>query len=486
MIDLFNNYLENTDEIGYVESTSLPLVYIKGLPGVRPHEKVIFEHDYIGQVMSIAEDLVEVIVFTTDVVKVGTRVVRTGRKVEIPIGDTLTGMVLDPFGRSLFKSHPRSFADAQLLEIDNAVLGIEKRKNIKEPCLTGVTVVDLMVPLGKGQREIIIGDKKTGKSAFILQTILTQARQGTMCIYAGIGKKKQEIKEVQGFFVSNKIDGNTIIVASSADDPLGIIYLTPYSAMRIAEFYRDMGKDVLIVMDDMTTHAKFYREISLLANRFPGRESYPADIFYIHSHLLERAGSFENGTITCLPVVNTVEGDLSGYIQTNLMSMTDGHLFFDKELFYAGQRPAVNFFYSVTRVGRQTQTGLRWTINRELSSFYTLHKKTENFVHFGAEINEGIKSTLALGEKLNYFMNQKPGVTLELNLQILLYSLIWSGIWNSLHGPDFTSVVQRVVKNYEEVPQLREETRKIVDEAKDFNQLLASLMKNIGKFQAYM
>ncbi len=486
MADLFSNYLENTNEIGYVESTSMPLVYIKGLPGIKPKEKVVFEKDYVGQVLSISEEVVEVIVFTKDVITVGTKVVRTDKKIEIPIGDSLIGMVLDPFGRSVYKSQPRSFTDAQLYEIDSPALGIDKRKNIKVPFLTGVTIVDLMIPLGKGQREIVIGDKKTGKSAFVLQTILTQARQGTICIYAGIGKKKQEIKEVHEFFSSNGITDNTIIIAAGADDPLGVIYLTPYSAMRVAEYYRDKGKDVLIILDDMTTHAKFYREISLLANRFPGRESYPADIFYIHSHLLERAGSFEQGTITCLPVVNTIEGDLSGYIQTNLMSMTDGHLFFDKELFYGGQRPAVNYFYSVTRVGRQTQSGLRWTINRELSSFFTLFKKTENFVHFGAEINEGIKSTLALGEKLNYLMSQKPGTSIELNLQIFLFSLMWSGIWNDLKGQDFISIVQKVMKNYEEKPEFRDEIRLLIESSNDFNQLLASLMKNLNKFQQYM
>ena len=235
------------------------------------------------------------------------------------------------------------------------------------PMFTGMTLVDLMIPLGRGQRELVLGDRKTGKTQFLLQAALAQASVGTVCVYACIGKKKAEILRVKEFFAKEGILDKTVIVASSSQDSTGEIFTCPYTAMAVAEFFRDRGQDTLVLLDDMTTHAKFYREMSLLLRKFPGRDSYPGDIFHIHSKLLERSGNFvikKDGNemdvaITCLPAAETIQGDLTGYIQTNLMSMTDGHIYFDNELFFKGRRPAINPFISVTRVGYQTQTSLR-------------------------------------------------------------------------------------------------------------------------------
>ena len=358
-------------------------------------------------------------------------------------------------------------------------MGIEHREKITETFETGVSVVDLMVPLGKGQRELVLGDRKVGKTEFLLQTMLTQAKNGAVCIYAAIGKKKLDIKKAEDFVVKNHIQNSTVIMSSSSTDPLGIIYITPYAAMTLAEYFRDNGYNVFLILDDLFTHAKFYREISLVGKRFPGRNSYPGDIFYTHSRLLERAGNFKtvNGvkSITCFPVVETIESDISGYIQTNLMSITDGHIFFDINLFEQGRRPSINYFLSVTRVGRQTQTKLRWGINRELSSFLTLLEKTQRFIHFGAEVNEGVKSTLSMGDKVLTFFDQPMGKTIPLNVQMFSYSVIWTGVMGEMSSVDVFQFVSKVSKMYIENPQFRTMVDDMISQNEDFNTLLGKI-----------
>ena len=341
-----------------------------------------------------------------------------------------------------------------------------------------------MVPLGMGQRELVIGDRKTGKTNFLFQTIITQARKNSICIYATIGKNIASVRKAANFFRAQGIFDKSIIVSTSSADPVGLIQLTPYTAMTIAEYFRDKGYDVLLILDDLTTHAKYYREISLLSKKFPGRASYPGDIFYIHSSLLERAGSFihtEKGevSITCLPVAEAVEGNISGYIQTNIMSITDGHIFFDNDLFAKGIRPAVNSFLSVTRVGRQTQTGARWGINRELNGFLSLLEKTQKFVHFGAEINENIKNTLKLGERIYSFFNQRFGRIVPLNLQLILFCMIWIGVWQEDTMVVMKSAIEKMMDKVETDESYRKKIDSYVEKAADFNELLGFVSKNI-------
>ena len=332
-----------------------------------------------------------------------------------------------------------------------------------------------MVPLGKGQRELIIGDRETGKTDFLLQTMLSQARQGSVCIYAAIGKKKIDIKKVEEYLTNNNIMKDTVLMITSSVEPLGVIYLTPYSAMTLAEHFRDSGRNVLLVLDNLTTHAKFYREIALLSKKFPGRGSYPGDIFYTHSRLLERAGNYKTASITCLPVAETVEGDISGFIQTNLMSITDGHVFFDKDLFAEGRRPAINYFLSVTRVGRQTQTKLRWGLNRELNSLLTLYEKAQRFSHFGAEVSEGIKTTLETGDKIIKFFDQPIGKIMQLNVQIVLFSLIWLGVIKEQNEAKIKFIAEKAIQTYEVDPGFKTTVDKLVENSNDFNDLLGKV-----------
>lgn len=485
MKSVFDQILHTTSEIGYVQSTSFPLVYVKGLPNVKPGEVVLFESGQFGQVKSLSSELVEVLVYSKKSLTMGLRTVRTGQYLDIPVGSNLLGKSLDALGQPLYQGESLGESAARY-SVEKDARGIHERKEIDEPMLSGVSIVDMMVPLGRGQRELLIGDRQTGKTSFALQTLMNQAKQDVKCIYACIGKKKADIEYVENFINLHNLRSNTVVVTSGADDPLGNIFLTPYTAMSIAEYFRDQGQHVLIILDDLTTHAKYYREISLLGGKFPGRESYPGDIFYTHSRLLERAGNFFEGSITCLPIVNTVEGDISGYIQTNLMSMTDGHIFFDKDLFYSGQRPAVNYFISVTRVGRQTQSKLRWSINRELSTFLALYKRTENFVHFGAELSEGIKSTLSMGSKMFNFFTQHINVTLDIDLQILFFITLWSGHWNSLETDSLSNAIKTVVGRYEKDQNFNTAVKNLVNHDEDVNSLLSKFMKELPNLQPYL
>ncbi len=478
----FKYYLNSISEIGFVEKTSNCIVYVSGLPKIKTDEIVIFEQGLIGIVLSFTQAIVEVLVFSKDPINHGSKVVRTNEFLKIPVGTELFGRTIDPLGNPLtsLKAYKKP---TTLRGINTQAGGILSRKTINKQFETGVPIVDLVMPLGFGQRELIIGDRKTGKTKFLLQTILAQVKQKHICIYAAIGKKKLDIKDAEDFFKKQAITDKVIVVATGFDDPIGLSFLVPFSAMTISEYFRDEGYDVLLVLDDLTTHAKFYREISLLGKRFPGRNSYPGDIFYTHARLLERAGNFETSkgekAITCLPVVETVQGDLSGYIQTNIMSMTDGHLYFDADLFAKGRRPAISPFLSVTRVGRQTQSTLKRDINREILSFLTISEKMQNFTHFGAELTESTKVTLAVGEKVIQFLNQGQSTTMPINLQILLFSMLWDNILQNKNVEPIGKDINKIIDSYKD-PKKGKTIDQTIADAKSFNDLL-KIMREKGE-----
>ena len=467
-----------------MEQTTNAIIYASGLPDVKPEELVLFENvepgqqAQLGQVLSLGPDIVEILVLSENRAKNGTKVVRTNESLKVPVGSALLGNVIDPLGKPL-ESPSLKFTPLEYRLINNAPTGILTRKAINKPFHTGVSLVDLVIPLGQGQRELIIGDRKTGKTDFLLQAVLSQAKNNNICIYGAIGKRKIDIKTLKEFFTKNNIMDRIVIVASGSDYPPGIIYLTPYTAMTLAEYFRDEGNDVLLVLDDMSTHAKFYREISLLGKKFPGRNSYPGDIFYTHAKLLERAGNFitskGQNSITCLPVAETIQGDLSGYIQTNLMSMTDGHLYFDADLFTKGRRPAINPFLSVSRVGPQTQSHVKRQINREILSFMTLFEKMQSFTHFGAELNQTAKIMLDVGEKMIRFFDQQPSVTIPINVQILLFSTLWNNIKENNTLYDKIKILEKIVKLYEEKEDIRKTIDAIIDNSTSFNELLGMI-----------
>lgn len=290
-------------------------------------------------------------------------------------------------------------------------------------------------------------------------------------------------------FRLSKIADKILVIASFSSDPSGLIVQTPYAAMTAAEYFRDQGRDVLVVLDDLTTHAKFYREIALLAGRFPGRDSYPADMFYQHARLLERAGSFKadkggSKTITCLPVAESLEGDITGLIQTNLMSMTDGHIFFDSNIFTKGRRPAVNPFLSVTRVGRQTQDKVGRGISHELSSLLVLYEKSETFSHFGAEMSEGMKMTMNTGKNIYDFFRQSSFETVPLFMQYLLFTFVWIGYWNSKEEGQMRRDIQKACAKYRSSKTVRQVVDDLCQGSGSLNELLGKVQKNLRNLES--
>lgn len=481
----FNDYLNETGEIGYVKKVVNVIVYADGLPTAHPGEVVVFEGGQIGQITALKQDLVEILTFSKKTVRTGEKIARTGRLNTIQVGPELLGKIITPLG-NLINDTLGSIKAQETRPIETLPSGIMTRRLIKKQLDTGVGIVDLMVPIGHGQRELVIGDRKTGKTNFLLQTIVSAVRQNNICIYAAIGKKKIDIKKVEEYLKLNGVLDKVIIVASTSQDPAGEIFLTPYTAMTIAEYFRDHNQDSVVILDDLLNHAKFYRELSLIANKFPGRNSYPGDIFYVHSRLMERAGNFfvnnQETAITCIPVVESSQGDFSGYIQTNVMSMTDGHIYFDSNLFSEGRRPAINPFLSVTRVGKQTQSLSKRSINRELLSFMTLFEKLRNYSHFGAELTDSVKVTLNTGNKLLGIFEQDPNNIIPGNVQAILLTLVWGGKIQDTDPGKITEYRSKITNLYLNDPAYRKNVDDAINNTNTFNDLLLYIQNNIHEF----
>lgn len=427
-------YLEKYKEYGIVKEVTLPIVKVQGLPNISIGEVVVFENEQIGQVLNVGEQSVQILILSSLPVNVGMKVSRTGTPLNINISEKFLGGVFNPLGQliggDLDKHIHTNEAEPRI--IDMPPISITQRYQITDPLLTGISIVDLMIPLGKGQRELIAGNRKTGKTSLAFSILKTQIEQGAIGIYVAIGKQSIEIEAARRWFIEEKIDQKLVIIASNADDPQSLIYLAPFSGMTIAEYFRDRGNDVLIVLDDMSNHAKHYREISLIAKKFPGRDSYPGDIFFTHARLLERAGNFVleslgRVSISCLPIVETTENQLSDYIVSNLIGITDGHILLDSEEFVKGRRPAVNPLLSVTRVGRQTQGPLHQEISQRLTGFINEFRNSQRFSHFGEELGSDIKQIISRGDMVYEFFNQTPQQVVPVKIQILMIGIIWHG-----------------------------------------------------------
>lgn len=429
----YDHYINTVGEVGFVRSVMHSMVYASGLPKARVMELVVSETGQQGIVQSLLPDTVEIMMLEGKAVRHGTAIARTNEILSIPVSDQLLGRSVDPFVNPIDGGKP-FYPFTEFRDFESPAPPIFQRAKISEAFTTGITIVDLMVPLGKGQRELVIGDQRSGKTTFLLQTMLNQAELGTICIFVGIGKKKATIKRMQENFAQTGIAQNVIIVAADASSPASYIYLVPFTGMAIAEYFRDKGKDVFLVFDGLNIHAKLYREIALLAKRTPGREAYPGDIFYLHSHLLERAGKVKlaNGasaSITLLATIETVGGDFTGYIQTNAMSMTDGHIFFDLETYQQGNRPAINVPLSVSRVGKQTQSSLEREISAAISTILADYTRALGYARFGVELSGKTRDVIELGEKVTELFQQEPTMSNPKFLQVLYLGLLLAGYW---------------------------------------------------------
>lgn len=478
MNDDFKRIVDKTGEIGEVEQVFRSIAYVTGLPGVRVDEFVISEDGDLGQVITLDSTHIEVLLFTRDYVPVGLRFGRTGEILQVPVGDGILGRIVSPLGVC---KDGNNFSFSEKRPIDSAPPPISQRRYIVDPFETGVALVDLAIPLAKGQRELVMGDRKIGKTPFLLHNVLAHAKRGGICVYGAIARRRSELEELSAFVKNNDISNQVVVVVSLGTDASGLVFLTPYTAMTVSEYFRDNGKDVLLILDDLTIHAKYYREIKLLLKQFPGRSFYPGDIFYRHAKLLERAGNFTKGSITCLPVAETAFGDLSGYIQTNLMSMTDGHILFDHELLNLGRRPPINPFLSITRVGHQTQSALLQSLSRELISFLVSHEKIRQLVHFGGEINKEAEKKLGIGDRIYQLFTQPNDMVIPIKLSSVLLACIWSGLWEGEKLPELGKILQVLVQKYEKDTEFKKQVGELFDQANKFFELveLASKKRNL-------
>src|SRR3989338_1593861 len=466
----YKYYLEKFGEYGEVVDIKHSLVVVEGLPNLRINEIVVFEEGGFGQVTDISDGLCRVALLEKSTqIKSGEKVSRTDSLLTVPVGIEFLGTMIDPMGKIIAPENKKVLR-AGYRSIETEIGGIDKRAKINKQLLTGVTMVDMLLPLGDGQKELIIGDRKTGKTSFLLTTVRNQIKLKKIVIFATIGKKKTDIKKLYDYFVAEKLIDRMIFIVSGSDDSENLIHLTPYTAMTMAEYFKDQGVDTLVILDDLSIHAKNYREIAINSEKFPGRESYPGDIFYLHAHLLERAGNFTGDvSITCLPVAETIEGDLSGYITTNLMGITDGHIYFDHSIFTKGRRPAINLPLSVTRVGRQTQSPIYQQANHEITAFLSEYESLQNLAHFGAELSPNVKKVITRGERLIHIFDQKHSENISSEMQLILLALAYS---ESYFDVDIKVLKEKILKSD------NKNLIKQIENIKTFTELLEYLSKN--------
>ena len=415
-------------EIGYVLTVKDYLVSINGLPKVAINEVVTTEGGARGVVTALKNNLVEVLMLDDAKIRPQQQFTRTYQSLSVEIGPYMLGRTINALGTPI--DGKARFKPGPGLSIDQAIRGIRHREIIKNQFETGVTTIDTLIPLAKGQKELIMGDARSGKTSFIIDLIVNQREKDTICVYAIVGKSGREIRQLVDILAANKALPYTTVVAASSSDLASLIYLTPGVALTVAEYFQRQGKNVLVILDDLGLHAKFYREISLLGGRTPGRESYPGDIFYQHARLMERAGAFNQngggGSITILPVIEIHSNDYTGFISTNLMAMTDGHLSFDANLYHKGTRPAIDTSLSVSRVGRQTQSLAQKILSDKVRSTLAQASKVETLSRFGSEVSSETQLTLKHQSFIKIILKQPPLTKIPLVVQAVILGLVFT------------------------------------------------------------
>ncbi len=401
--------LSAVDEVGRVVYVGDGIARVYGLDKVMYGELVEFPGDIQGMALNLEEDNVGCVLFGSDAtVKEGDIVKRTGKVVQVPVGPELVGRVVNPLGQPLDGKGP---INAKLFSpVERIATGVVSRQPVKEPLQTGIKAIDAMIPIGRGQRELIIGDRQTGKTAIAIDTIINQRGQGVICIYVAIGQKGSTIAQVVKTLEENGAMEHTIVVSSTAVDSAPLQFLAPYAGAAMGEYFRDSGKHAVCIYDDLTKHAWAYRQMSLLLRRPPGREAYPGDVFYLHSRLLERAAKLNDalggGSLTALPIIETQAGDVSAYIPTNVISITDGQIFLESELFYSGIRPAINVGISVSRVGGNAQIKAMRQVAGKLRLDLAQYRALAAFAQFASDLDKATKAQLTRGAKLVEVLKQ--------------------------------------------------------------------------------
>ncbi len=419
------------EETGTVIQVADGIAFVEGLPGVQSEELVRFAGNVHGLVMNLEPERIGVVLLDEGAgVHAGQSVRRTGHVAEVPVGENLLGRAVDALGRPRDDAGP---IDAtQRLPAERTAPPIMDRAPVQTPLQTGLKVIDALIPIGRGQRELILGDRQTGKTAIAIDTILNQADTGVLCIYCAVGKRTSAVARIIAQLKQHDAFKRCIVVVADADDPPGQRFLAPYAAMSIGEHFRSAGRDALVVFDDLTRHARAYREISLLLRRPPGREAYPGDIFYIHSRLLERSARVRDkrggGTLTALPIVETQAENISAYIPTNLVSITDGQIYLSPKLFRKGVLPAVDVGKSVSRVGGKTQLPAYRAVAGDLRLAYSQFTELEAFARFGTRLDEETRATLRRGRRVRAILRQAEAQPLPVPQQIAVLLAVNEGV----------------------------------------------------------
>ena len=426
-------------ETGTVILVGDGIAKVYGLRNCMASELLEFEDGSFGLAQNLEEETVSVAVMSeTDSIKEGSKVRRTGRVLSVPVGEELLGRVVNALGEPIDGKGPVNAKATH--PIESEAPGIIQRKSVSVPLQTGIKAIDSMIPIGRGQRELIIGDRQTGKTEIAIDTIINQKGKDVICIYVAIGQKNTSVVQLAQTLQKAGAMEYTTIVSASASESAPIQYIAPYSGCAMAEYFREKGRDVLIVYDDLSKHAVAYRALSLLIRRPPGREAYPGDVFYLHSRLLERsacvADEYGGGSITALPIIETQAGDVSAYIPTNVISITDGQIFLETELFHSGIMPAINPGISVSRVGGSAQLKAMKKVSGELKLLYSQYRELKAFSQFGSDLDADTKKRLALGERIVEVLKQDRNNPLRAGCQVAIIYAVIHGYLDSVEVQD--------------------------------------------------
>ncbi len=427
--------------IGTVVEVGDGIAKISGLSEVKAMEMLDFGNDTFGVALNLEAKIVGAIILGNyEQIKQGGVVKATGKILSVPVGENLIGRVVDALGKP--KDGKGEITQSDYYPVEKLAPGVITRQSVFQPVQTGIKAIDALIPIGRGQRELIIGDRQTGKTAVAIDTIINQKGQNMICVYVAVGQKESKIAKIVAELEQRGAMDYTIVVSSGASEPASLSYIAPYSGCAMAEYFMDQGKDVLIVYDDLSKQAVAYREISLLLRRPPGREAYPGDVFYLHSRLLERAAKLNDenggGSITALPIIETQAGDISAYIPTNVISITDGQIFLEGDLFYKGVRPAVNVGTSVSRVGSSAQTKAIKKVAGKLKLSLAQFRELEAFAQFGSDLDEATRTQLELGRRLTELLKQPQYQPVSMEKQVVSLYAVNNGYMDDIDIEDIS------------------------------------------------
>src|SRR6056297_3051884 len=425
----------SVEKAGQVIEVGDGIAKLTGLSEVMSSEMLDFGNGIFGVALNLEEDTVGAMILGDwEKVKQGDKVKSTGRILEVPVGEHLIGRVVDPLGKAL--DNKGKISSDKFYPVEKIAPGVLAREEVHEPVQTGIKAVDSMIPVGRGQRELIIGDRQTGKTAIAIDTIINQKDKDLICVYVAVGQKGSKIAQIKERLEKEGAMDHTIIVLAGASKPSSLSYIAPFAGSAIAEYFMDQGKDVLVVYDDLSKHAVAYREISLLVRRPPGREAYPGDVFYRHSRLLERAAKLNKdcggGSITALPIIETQAGDISAYIPTNVISITDGQIFLESDLFYKGNRPAINAGLSVSRVGSDAQIKAMKKVAGKLRLDVAQYRELAAFAQFGSDLDEQTKAQIEKGKRIIEILKQNQYKPIGVEKQVVIIYAAVNGILDNV------------------------------------------------------